>query len=91
VLSWVADNALGVCRPGEKAAQGGQSGVDRGRLLTLAELGLVLAQVAGGRLQERGLVVLIEPGGEPLQVGDVLAGGAFADLRVLGQKRQEGG
>jgi len=33
--------------------------------------------------------VLGEPGGEALQVGDVLAGGAFADLRVVGQEGQK--
>ncbi|MDQ6669402.1 MAG: hypothetical protein M3069_01325 [Chloroflexota bacterium] len=41
VLSGVADDALGFRRPAEKTAQGGQGGVDRCRLLTLAELGLV--------------------------------------------------
>ena len=74
----------------EKAAHSGQCGVDRGWLQTGAELGLVLAQVARGRLQERGLVVLLEPGGEALEVRDVLAGGSLADLGVLGQERQEG-
>jgi hypothetical protein len=44
-----------------------------------------------GDYPERGLVVLLEPGGEALQVGDVLTCGALADLRVLGQKRQESG
>jgi hypothetical protein len=34
--------------------------------------------------------VLLEPGGEALQVGEVLARGALADLGVVGQERQEG-
>ncbi len=79
VVGGVADDPLGLGRPAEKPTQGGQSGVDRGRLLTLAELGFVLAQVARGGLQECGLIALLEPGGEALQVGDVLAGSALAD------------
>jgi hypothetical protein len=43
---------------------------------------------AGGLL---GLVVLLEPGGEALQVGDVLAGGPLTDPGVLGQEHQKGG
>jgi len=58
--------------------------------LTFAEFGFVLAQVAGGGPQERGLVALVEPGGEALQVGDVLAGGALANLGVFGQEGQKG-
>jgi hypothetical protein len=54
------------------------------------QLGLVLAQVTCGRLQERGLVALLKSGGEALHVGDVLADGALADLRALGQEREEG-
>jgi hypothetical protein len=36
------------------------------------------------------LIALLEPGGEALQVGEVLASGALADLRVIGEKYQEG-
>jgi hypothetical protein len=35
------------------------------------------------------LIALLEPGGEALQVGEVLSGGALTDLRVLRQKGQE--
>jgi hypothetical protein len=78
VLSWVACDTLGLGRPAVEPARCGQRDVDRGRPLTRAELGLVLPQVAGGRLEELGVVVLLEPGGEALQVGDVLTGGALA-------------
>jgi hypothetical protein len=90
VLGRVTGDPLGFGCPAIEPAQGGRD-VDRGRLLPLAELGFVLAQVAYRRLQERCLVALLEPGGEALQVSDVLAGGALTDLRVFGQKRQEGG
>jgi len=90
VRSGVPGDALRLGRPTVKPAQGGQGGVDRRWLLTFAELGLVLAEIAGGGVQQWGLVALGEPGGEPLQVGNVLAGGAFADLRVIGQEGQKG-
>jgi hypothetical protein len=74
-----------------KTAQGRQGGVDRGRLLTLAEFDFELAQVEGGRLRERGVVVLLEPGGETLQVGDVLAGGALANILVSSARKAGNG
>jgi hypothetical protein len=86
VLGGVLDDAVGSGGPAEEPAQGREGSVDRGRLLALGQLGLVLAQVAGGGLQQRCLVVLGEPAGETLQVRQVQARGALADPGVVGQK-----
>src|SRR5437660_992583 len=61
-------------------------GMDRGRLLALGQLGLVLAEVAGGGLEQWHLVVVGEPAGEAPQVGQVEARGALATFVSLARK-----
>jgi len=71
---------------GVEAAQHRQRRVDRGWLVVLGELGAIGAHVAGGRLEQLGLVLRLEPGGEALEVGDVLPRRSLADRRVLGEE-----